>query len=45
MEGTVTREDVSEPWDFGDSIIEEVSSGEEMLVVCSRTDMLELSKC
>ena len=32
MKGTVTIEDVSEPWAFGDSTIEKVSSGEEMLV-------------
>ena len=45
MKGTGTTEEVSETWAFGASKIEEVSSGEEMLVGCSGTDMLELSMC
>ena len=36
---------MSDPYFFGDYIIEEVSSGEDMLVVCSGTDMVEMSKC
>ena len=30
----ISREDASEPWDLGIYIIEEISSGEEMLVIC-----------